>query len=136
MKRFVLLAALALPAPALAQDVTLDAMVDYLAFAAPIEGVILPEQIDESVFNAATFIDARQPDEYDTGTIPGALNIEWREVLDRIDEVPASGMVVMFCNTGIRSAQATFALRVAGRTNVVVLQSGYDGWLETAAYRP
>ncbi|GAB4265222.1 MAG: hypothetical protein Kow0013_13160 [Pararhodobacter sp.] len=136
MKRLALIAALTLASPALADEATLDAMAEYLAFAAPIEGVILPEQIDQTVFEAATFIDARSAEEFTTGSIPGAINIDWREVLERIDEIPADGMVILFCNTGIRSAQATFALRVAGRTNAVVLQSGLDGWQANAAYRP
>jgi len=29
-----------------------------------------------------------------------------------------------------------FALRVAGRTNVLVLQSGINGWRNDAAYKP
>lgn len=34
---------------------------------------------------------------------------------------------------GLRMA---FALRVAGRDNVVVLQSGLDGWHANAAWKP
>ena len=139
MTRLALILSLALIAPltpAVADDSSLDAMRDYMDFATPLEGIILPGQIDETVFQAATFIDARSAEEHATGTIPGARNIEWREVLTRIDEVPDSGLVVMFCNTGVRSTQAMFALRVAGRSNVVVMQSGLDGWLETAPYHP
>jgi rhodanese-related sulfurtransferase len=33
-------------------------------------------------------------------------------------------MTILFCNTGSLSAQAAFALRVAGRSNVVVMQTG------------
>ena len=54
----------------------------------------------------------------------------------RLDELPTTGMVVLFCNTGVRSSQATFAARVLGHKNVLVLQSGYEGWLITAAYIP
>jgi len=42
---------------------------------------------------------------------------------------------VLFYSTGALSAQATGALRVAGRENAVVLQTGVLGWRETAAYR-
>ena len=65
----------------------------------------------------------------------GARNIEWREVLSCINEIPTDKKVILFCNTGL-SAQAAFALRVAGRDNVVLLQIGLDGWKKDAAYKP
>ena len=69
-------------------------------------------------------------------TIPGARNIEWREVLSRINDIPKDKKVILFCNTGSLSAQAAFALRVAGRDNVLVLQTGLDGWKKDAAFKP
>jgi rhodanese-related sulfurtransferase len=53
-----------------------------------------------------------------------------------MDEIPTDRKVIVFCNTGSLSAQAAFALRVAGFDNVVVMQSGFLGWLANAAYRP
>ncbi|KEO51860.1 rhodanese-like domain-containing protein [Thioclava pacifica] len=124
--------------PALAQDnlAAIEAMNEYLMFSEEFDGIILPEQIDEAIFNSVQFIDVRTPDEFETGSIPGAVNIGWREVLDRIDEIPETQKTIVFCNTGARSSQATFALRVAGRKNVVVMQNGFDGWKEWAAYKP
>lgn len=57
-------------------------------------------------------------------------------MLTRIGEIPKDQKVVLFCNTGSHSAQAAFALHVAGRENVLVLQTGIDGWRKDAAYRP
>lgn len=137
MTRLALILALALASPALADEAAvIDGMQAYLDFADDDSGIILPQQLDETVFHAVTFIDTRSADQVAAGTIPGAINIEWREVLTRIDEIPQTGLVVLFCNTGALSAQATFALRVAGRENAVVLQTGFLGWQETAAYRP
>ena len=45
-------------------------------------------------------------------------------------------MTILFCNTGSLSAQAAFALRVAGRENVLLLQTGFIGWQADAAYKP
>lgn len=129
--------ALALAAPAVrAQDAAIEAMQDYLMFQDYESGILLPRQIDRTVFEVALFVDTRTAEHYAAGTIPGAINIEWREVLDRIDEIPEDRMTILFCNTGSLSAQAAFALRVAGRTNVVVLQQGLAGWEAEAAYRP
>lgn len=134
--RFLFVIWCALASIAQADEATLEAMQDYLMFAEYEAGIILPRQIDQAVFESAVFVDTRDADQFAAGTIPGAAHIEWREVLDRIDEIPTSQLTVLFCNTGSLSAQATFALRVSGRDNVVVLQSGYQGWLVDAAYRP
>jgi rhodanese-related sulfurtransferase len=107
-----------------------------MAFQEYESGIMVPQQIDQVVFDASTFIDTRDAEQFAEATIPGAINIEWRQVLERIDEIPESGKVILFCNTGSLSAQATFALRVAGRENVVVLQSGFLGWQQNAAYKP
>ena len=119
-----------------ADEAAVEAMQEYLMFSEYEAGIILPNQIDQTVFETATFIDTRDADQFNTAHIPSAINIEWREVLDRIDEIPESGLTILYCNTGSLSAQAVFALRVAGRDNVVVLQSGFTGWQETAAYKP
>ena len=119
-----------------ASEEAIEAMNDYMAFQEYESGIMVPQQIDQVVFEASTFIDTRDAEQYEAATIPGAINIEWRHVLDRIDEIPEEGKVILFCNTGSLSAQATFALRVAGRENVVVLQSGLLGWQENAAYKP
>jgi len=119
-----------------ASDEAIEVMNDYMAFQEYESGIMVPQQMDEMVFEASTFIDTRDAEQYETATIPGAINIEWRQVLERIDEIPEEGKVILFCNTGSLSAQATFALRVAGRENVVVLQSGFLGWQAEAAYKP
>jgi len=88
------------------------------------------------VFDAALFIDTRDANQFDASTIPGATHIESREVPGRLDEIPDSGMVILFCNTGSLSAQAVFAARLMGHENVLVLQTGLQGWQQNAAYKP
>lgn len=122
--------------PIVAQESAIDAMQEYLMFQDYESGIIVPQQIDQTVFETALFVDTRDADQFAEATIPGAINIEWREVLDRIDEIPEDRMTILFCNTGSLSAQAAFALRVAGRSNVVVMQTGFRGWQSDAAYKP
>jgi|TARA_R110002049_G_scaffold308976_1_gene515252 rhodanese-related sulfurtransferase len=123
-------------APAPAQDAAIEAIQEYLMFSDYEAGIILPQQLDQTVFEAALFVDTRDAGQFEESTIPGAVNIEWREVLDRLDEIPENRMTILFCNTGSLSSQAAFALRVAGRSNVVVMQTGFTGWQQDAAYRP
>jgi len=111
-------------------------MQEYLDFATYEAGIIIPEQISKDVFEKITFIDTRDEGQYSEETIPGAINIEWREILARKNEIPKDRKVILFCNTGSNSAQASFALRVIGMENVLVLQTGIIGWKKTAAYKP
>ena len=119
-----------------ANEAVIEAMGEYLMFQEYESGIILPQQIDRSVFEAVTWIDTRDSEQFDKQTILGAIHIEWRQVIERMDEIPTDRKVIVFCNTGSLSAQAAFALRVAGFDNVVVMQSGFLSWLENAAYRP
>ena len=121
---------------AAAESPAIKAMQDYMEFSAYEAGIIVPQQLSKEIFDGLVFIDTRDAAQFAAGTIPGARNIEWREVLSRIDEIPKDKKVVLFCNTGSLSAQAAFALRVAGRENVLVLQTGFDGWKKDAAYKP
>jgi 3-mercaptopyruvate sulfurtransferase SseA len=41
---------------------------------------------------------------------------------------PKDQSALIYCNTGSLSAQAGFALRVAGYENVRILQGCFDGW--------
>ncbi len=137
MKRFLtstlLCAALAVPASA---DELLEGIIGYMDFATYEAGIILPEQLTEDVFHSVYFVDTRDAEQFAEETIPGAVNIEWREIPSRLDEIPETGMVVFVCNTGSLSAQAAFAARVLGRENVLVLQTGLRGWSSHAGYIP
>ena len=131
-----LLAAALLASPAAAESPVVAAMQEYMEFSTYEAGIILPQQLSKDIFDSVVFIDTRDAGQFAKGSIPGARNIEWREVLSRINDIPKNKMVILFCNTGSLSAQAAFALRVAGRDNVVVLQTGLDGWKKDAAYKP
>jgi rhodanese-related sulfurtransferase len=123
-------------APAKAEgDPVAEAIIDYMDFATYEAGIILPAQLDETVFQAASFVDTRDAEQYAAGHIPGAIHIEWREIPGRIDELP-EGMVILYCNTGSLSAQAAFAARVMGHENVLVMQGGLLEWQNSGAFRP
>ncbi|MBY6114810.1 rhodanese-like domain-containing protein [Mameliella alba] len=113
-----------------------DEIIGYMDFATETAGIILPQQLTAEIWEGVYFVDTRSRADFEAGTIPGAVHIEWREVPGRLDEIPEDKMVVLFCNTGVRSSQATFAARVMGRENVLVMQSGYEGWLTEGAYNP
>jgi rhodanese-related sulfurtransferase len=106
----------------------IEAMQEYLDFAEYSEGSLSVEQLASIDNSDIVFIDARNDGQYKQGHIPGAINIEWRQILARRDEIPTDKPVVLYCETGLLSSKAHFALRVAGRENVKVLWGGYLMW--------
>ena len=104
------------------------AMQEYLDFAEYSGGVIFPEQIEPADYPRFFIVDTRMASQFEAGALPGAINIEWRQLLARRNELPRDKMVLIYCHTGMLSAQAAFALRVAGVDNLRVMQGGYLEW--------
>ncbi|MBK5932270.1 rhodanese-like domain-containing protein [Halochromatium salexigens] len=105
-----------------------EAIEEYLEFTEYGSSVILPEQIPAEDWTNILVIDARDAAQFEADHIPGATNIEWRQVVAQRDEIPRDQPVVIYCNTGSLSAQAGFALRLLGWDNVRILQDGLVGW--------
>jgi rhodanese-related sulfurtransferase len=105
-----------------------DEMEAYLEFVDYGGGVIFAEQIPKEEWPKMVLIDARDPAQFAKGHIPGAINMDWRQVLAKRNDIPKNKPVLIYCNTGSLSAQAGFALRVAGWENVRILQGGMSEW--------
>lgn len=106
----------------------IDEMEGYLEFVDYGGGVIFAEQIPKDEWPKMVVIDARDPAQFAKGHIPGAINMDWRQVLAKRNTIPKNKPVLIYCNTGSLSAQAGFALRVAGWDNVKILQGGIEEW--------
>ncbi|MBU1689204.1 MAG: rhodanese-like domain-containing protein [Gammaproteobacteria bacterium] len=118
-----------LPAVSFAADnAAVKGMEEYFEFSEYGGATILPEQIPAEDWKNVTIIDTRDADQYQKAHIPGAINIDWRQVLGRRAELPSDRMVLLYCNAGTLSAQAGLALRVAGMENVRILQGGFNEW--------
>ena len=126
-----LLSTLALlgPTAALADKAAaIDEMEAYLEFVEYGGGVIFAEQIPKDDWKKFVLIDARDAGQFAKGHIPGAINMDWRQVLAKRSSIPKDKPVLIYCNTGSLSAQAGFALRVAGWDNLRILQGGMEEW--------
>ncbi|MBZ0092316.1 MAG: rhodanese-like domain-containing protein [Sulfuricellaceae bacterium] len=123
----LVLACAALPAFA-AESPAVKELEAYFEFAEYGGATILPEQIPAADWKNIHVIDARDAGQYQREHIPGAVNIDWRQVLARRSELPTDKMVLVYCNSGTLSAQAGLALRVAGMDNVRILQGGFGEW--------
>jgi molybdopterin/thiamine biosynthesis adenylyltransferase/rhodanese-related sulfurtransferase len=82
------------------------------------------------LLESATFLDVREPDEYEQGAIPGAVhlprgNLEFG-VEGRIPD--KEGQVVVYCAGGTRSAFAAKTLVDLGYKDVVSMAGGFNRW--------
>jgi rhodanese-related sulfurtransferase len=117
------------PLPAAANEkAVVDAMESYMDFVDYGGATIFPEQIPKDDWKKFFVIDARDKDQFTKEHIPGAVNIEWRRTLAERSRIPKDKPVLVYCNTGSLSAQAGFALRIAGYENVRILQGGFAEW--------
>jgi NADPH-dependent 2,4-dienoyl-CoA reductase/sulfur reductase-like enzyme/rhodanese-related sulfurtransferase len=82
---------------------------------------------DWSRVGKAPLLDVRDPDEFAAGTIPGAINIPLAQLRARLDEVPATGPLDVFCGVGQRGYNAVRILRQNGR-DARNLSGGYVTW--------
>ena len=78
-------------------------------------------------------LDARTPEEYQSGHVPGAVNIPHDQVATRLDELEPyrTRGVVVYCRSGTRAGMAADALGNAGFTNLAHLDGDMAGWSES-----
>lgn len=77
---------------------------------------------------APIVIDVRTREEYASGHIPGALNIPFDQVAERISEIDAPHGVALYCMIGPRARKGEAALLGAGYTSVLHIEGGLAAW--------
>jgi hydroxyacylglutathione hydrolase len=85
----------------------------------------------EELDGPTTVVDVRSRMEWEAGHVDGSLNIPLIHLAERVDEVPAEGVVVVHCQGGYRSSIAASLLQKLGRDNVIDLVGGYKAWVQT-----
>jgi adenylyltransferase/sulfurtransferase len=78
-------------------------------------------------------VDVREPAEWEIVRIPGAVLVPKGEILSgaALADLPQDRQVVLYCKTGIRSAEALAAVKAAGFKDAVHLQGGVSSWVKT-----
>ncbi|MEM9804494.1 MAG: rhodanese-like domain-containing protein [Cyanobacteria bacterium P01_D01_bin.56] len=79
---------------------------------------------------APLILDVRTAEEYASGHIPGAINIHFREIDERLAELNLSDgqPVVVYCERGIRASIAEQTLEAAGIENILHLEGDISQW--------
>jgi rhodanese-related sulfurtransferase len=78
----------------------------------------------------ALLLDARSAEEFAAGHIVNARNITLESLSDSLDSIKKyrEKPVIVYCETGSRSAQAVKLLKAQGYTTVFNLSGGLAGW--------
>ncbi|GAX61451.1 rhodanese-related sulfurtransferase [Candidatus Scalindua japonica] len=92
------------------------------------------EYREEKPPDELTFLDVRQPKEYETGHIPGAKLIPLPEITSRIGEIDPDKATVVYCAVGGRSRIAAQMMAAQGFGDVYNLSGGFKAWKGEAAF--
>jgi molybdopterin/thiamine biosynthesis adenylyltransferase/rhodanese-related sulfurtransferase len=121
---------------------TVTELIDYEAFC----GVVSEEAQEAAVGSTITaselkdlidsdkpiyLVDVREPAEWEIVSIPGATLIPKDEILrgDALASLPQDKQIVMYCKTGVRSAETLAAVKAAGFADAVHVQGGVTAWV-------
>jgi molybdopterin/thiamine biosynthesis adenylyltransferase/rhodanese-related sulfurtransferase len=76
-------------------------------------------------------IDVREPAEWEIVSIPGAKLIPKDEILrgEALSSLPQDRQIVMYCKTGVRSAETLAAVKGAGFSDALHVQGGVTAWV-------
>jgi sulfur-carrier protein adenylyltransferase/sulfurtransferase len=121
---------------------TVTELIDYEAFC----GVVSEEAQEAAAGSTITatelkelldsdkptfLVDVREPAEWEIVRIPGATLIPKDEILrgDALASLPQDKQIVMYCKTGVRSAETLAAVKRAGFSDAVHVQGGVTAWV-------
>jgi adenylyltransferase/sulfurtransferase len=77
-------------------------------------------------------VDVREPAEYEIVRIPGSVLVPKGEIVsgDALAGLPQDRQIVLYCKSGVRSAEALAALKAAGFRDAVHVQGGVVAWVK------
>jgi phage shock protein E len=95
-----------------------------------VSAATLSERLDSA--DAPVILDVRTLEEYSSGHVPGAINVPYDQVADRVEEFAAfrDADVVVYCQSGKRASMAAADLKAAGFSRVLDLEGHMQGWKE------
>lgn len=88
---------------------------------------VTPSTARELLDAGAVLVDVRTTAEWRAGHAPSARHIPLDQLPRKIGSVPASGTVVVMCQSGVRSARAAAMLRAEG-IDARSLRGGIVAW--------
>jgi glyoxylase-like metal-dependent hydrolase (beta-lactamase superfamily II)/rhodanese-related sulfurtransferase len=75
-------------------------------------------------------VDVREPEEFDHGHIPGAVNLPQADLASRLEELPRGEPLWIVCQAGYRSLRAAQFLKQMGFEQVASVLGGTSAWMD------
>jgi CRP-like cAMP-binding protein len=101
----------------------------------PVVDWVTPGQASILVRQGALILDVRMPEEFNERAVKGATNVPLYSLRERASEFERGRKVVVYCNTGERSAAAAFILSKMG-VPVFALQGGLSAMIKQMENAP
>jgi molybdopterin/thiamine biosynthesis adenylyltransferase/rhodanese-related sulfurtransferase len=93
----------------------------------------LEHLIKERAEGARDFVlvDVREPNEYEINKIPDSVLIPKGDFLNgtALEQLPADKQIIMYCKTGVRSAETLAIVKGAGYSDAVHVGGGVSAWV-------
>ena len=89
------------------------------------DGASKKELINEALNNAAILVDVRSESEFRSGNVKGSVNIHLQKLNQELSKLKNKNGIVVFCQSGARSAQAKRILEQNGFQDVI----NGGGWM-------
>jgi molybdopterin/thiamine biosynthesis adenylyltransferase/rhodanese-related sulfurtransferase len=130
--------------PICGKNPTITELIDYESFCGSVSeeameaaqgSTIVPKELAEWIDRGENIflVDVREPAEWEIVSIPGATLIPKGDFLNgsALEKLPQDKRLVLYCKTGIRSAEALAIAKGAGFADAVHVGGGVVGWVNT-----
>ncbi len=125
--------------PLCGKNPTITELIDYEAFCGVVSDEAMNAAADATItageLNAMQqrgddiyLVDVREPAEWEIVKIPGAVLIPKGELAGKLSDLPQDKPIVLYCKTGIRSAEALALLKNAGFGDATHVQGGVTAY--------
>jgi molybdopterin/thiamine biosynthesis adenylyltransferase/rhodanese-related sulfurtransferase len=125
--------------PLCGKNPTITGLIDYEAFCGTVSheaeeaaatSTITAQELKAMFDNGddLLLVDVREPGEFEIVRIPGSVLIPKGDLPGRLAELPQDRPVVLYCKTGVRSAEALALLKGAGFASAKHVQGGVTAW--------
>ena len=117
-------------------------LIDYEAFCGSIsdeaadaarDATISVKQLKEMIDDGKSFylVDVREPSEWDISRIPGAELVPKGEFIngEALGKLPQDKQTVIYCKSGVRSAEVLALVKAAGFSDAVHVGGGVSAWV-------
>ncbi len=125
--------------PICGKNPTITELIDYEAFCGTVSdeaqlaargSTITAQELADMKQRGEDFllVDVREPAEYEIVSIPGSTLIPKGDLAAHLSELPQDKPVILYCKTGVRSAEALAVLKGAGFASAQHVQGGVTAW--------